>query len=95
MMNRVIVDELWSLAARQRKAKDAADADRHCLLVLKRHAHLNQLYFMIELGCELPDLVELLLWMSRNHNPRRKRLRSQVKPGEFTFARHEIRIDAP
>jgi len=96
MMSRVIVDELRSLEARQREAEAAADADesasrlpgRRCSLAVERHAHLIQLYLMVELGYELPDLDELLLWASRNPNPHRKRLRSQVESGEFSFARH-------
>ncbi|WP_256546721.1 IS4 family transposase [Halobellus inordinatus] len=96
MMSRVIVDELRSLEARQREAEAAADADesasrlprRRCSLAVERHAHLIQLYLMVELGYELPDLDELLLWASRNPNPHRQRLRSQVESGEFSFARH-------
>ena len=96
LMSRVIVDELRSLEARQREAEAAADADesasrlprRRCSLAVERHAHLIQLYLMVELGYELPDLDELLLWASRNPNPHRKRLRSQVESGEFSFARH-------
>ncbi len=96
MMSRVIVDELRSVEARQREAEAAADADesasrlprRRCSLAVERHAHLIQLYLMVELGYELPDLDELLLWASRNPNPHRKRLRSQVESGEFSFARH-------
>ncbi|WP_256546779.1 IS4 family transposase [Halobellus inordinatus] len=96
MMSRVIVDELRSLEARQREAEAAADADesasrlprRRCSLAVERHAHLIQLYLMVELGYDLPDLDELLLWASRNPNPHRQRLRSQVESGEFSFARH-------
>jgi len=96
LMSRVIVDELRSLDARQREVEAAADADesasrlprRRCSLAVERHAHLIQLYLMVELGYELPDLDELLLWASRNPNPHRKRLRSQVESGEFSFARH-------
>jgi IS4 transposase len=96
MMSRVIVDELRSLEARQREAEAAADADssasrlprRRCSLAVERHAHLIQLYLMIELGYELPDLDELLLWASRNPNPHRQRLREQVESGEFAFDRH-------
>ena len=79
LMSRVIVDELRSLEARQREGDTAADADssasrlprRRCSLAVERHAHLIQLYLMIELGYELPDLDELLLWASRNPNPHR------------------------
>jgi IS4 transposase len=96
MMSRVIVDELRSLDARQREAEAAADADesasrlprRRCSLAVERHAHLIQLYLMLELGYELPDLDELLLWASQNPNPHRQRLRSQVESGEFAFDRH-------
>jgi IS4 transposase len=96
MMSRVIVDELRSLEARQCEVETAADADssasrlprRLCSLAVERHAHLIQLYLMLELGYELPDLDELLLWASRNPNPHRERLRSQVESGEFAFDRH-------
>ena len=96
LMSRVIVDELRSLEARQREGDTAADADssasrlprRRCSLAVERHAHLIQLYLMVELGYELPDLDELLLWASRNPNPHRDRLREQVERGEFGFDRH-------
>jgi len=96
MMSRVIVDELRSLEARQRGDEAAADADssasrlprRRCSLAVERHAHLIQLYLMVELGYELPDLDKLLLWASQNPNPHRERLRSQVESGEFAFDRH-------
>jgi IS4 transposase len=97
MMSRVIVDELRKLEARQNET-DAADADsgesasglsrRRCSLAIKRHAHLIQLYLMLELGYELPDLDELLLWASQNPNPHKERLRGQVESGEFAFDRH-------
>ena len=96
MTSRVIVDELRSLEAKQREDEAAADADssasrlprRRCSLAVERHAHLIQLYLMVELGYELPDLGELLLWASRNPNPHRQRLREQVERGEFAFDRH-------
>jgi IS4 transposase len=97
ILSRVIVDELRKLDANQREA-DAADADspesasrlphRQCSLAIERHAHLIQLYLMLELGYELPDLDELLLWASQNPNPHRQRLRRQVESGEFAFDRH-------
>jgi len=97
MMSRVIVGELRSLEARQREG-DAADADssesasrlprRRCSLAVERHAHLIQLYLMVDLGYELPDLDELLLWASQNPNPHRDRLREQVERGEFGFDRY-------
>ncbi len=95
-MSRVIVDELRSLGARQREAEAAADDDslasrlprRRCSLAVERHAHLIQLYLMVDLGYELPDLDELLLWASRNPNPHRDRSREQVERGEFGFDRH-------
>ena len=43
---------------------------------------------MIELGYELPDLDELLLWVSRNPNPHRERLREWVQSSEFAFDHH-------
>lgn len=43
---------------------------------------------MLELGYELPDLDELLLWASRNPNLHRERLRGLVESGEFAFDRH-------
>ncbi len=96
MMSRVIVDELRELEAQQRKTTAAADADesasrlprRRCSLAVERHAHLIQLYLMLELGYELPDLDELLLWASQNPNPHRDRLCRQVESGEFAFDRH-------
>jgi len=97
LVSRVIVDKLRALEANPRE-EDAADADsgesasrlsrRRCSLAVERHAHLIQLYLMIELGYELPDLDELLLWVSRNPNPHRGRLREQVQSGEFAFDSH-------
>jgi IS4 transposase len=89
MISRVIVDELHKLDAKQREV--AADADtsasrlphRRCSHAVERHAHLIQLYLMLELGYEPPDLDELLLWASRDPNPHRPRLREQVESGEF------------
>ena len=96
-MSRVIVDELRTLEANRREG-DAADADsgesasglprRRCSLAIERHAHLIQLYLMLELGYELPDLDELLLWASQNPNQHRERLRGHVESGEFAFDRH-------
>src|SRR6056297_3748828 len=95
MMSRVIVNELRRLDERQRD-DEAADADasasrlprRRCSLAVERHAHLIQLYLMMKLGYGLPDLDELLLWISRNPNPHRTRLRREVESGEFGFACH-------
>ena len=66
MISREIIDELHELEAKRR---DAADADESALrlpprrgaLAVERHAHLIQLYLILELGYELPDLDELLL----------------------------------
>ncbi len=96
MMSRVIMDGLRSLEARQREDEAAADADksasrlprRRCSLAVERHAHLIQLYLMVDLGYEIPNLDELLLWASQNPNPHIERLRSQVESGEFAFDRH-------
>jgi IS4 transposase len=93
MISREIIDELHELEAKRR---DAADADesasrlppRRGSLAVERHAHLIQLYLMLELGYELPDLDELLLWASREPNPHRERLRRDVESGEFAFDRH-------
>ena len=95
MMSRVIVDELWSPEAGQHENEAAPDADesasglpRHCCsLAVERHAHLIQLYLMVDLGYELPDLDELLLWASQSPNPHRDRLHEQVERGEFVFDR--------
>jgi IS4 transposase len=95
LMSRVIVNELRRLDERQRD-DEAADADasasrlprRRCSLAIERHAHLIQLYLMVKLGYGLPDLDELLLWISRNPNPHRTRLRREVESGEFGFACH-------
>jgi len=72
---------------------DSADADesasriprRCCSLAVERHAHLIQLYVMVDMGYELPDLDELLSWASQNPNPHRERLCEQVESGEFAF----------
>ncbi|THE63751.1 IS4 family transposase [Salinadaptatus halalkaliphilus] len=89
LMSRVIVDELRKLDAEQRESADDAAASspqlprRRCSHAVERHAHLIQLYVMLDLGYELPDLDELLLWASRDPNPHRPRLREQVESGEF------------
>lgn len=93
MISRVIIDELHELEAKRREAADADEsASRHPprrgSLAVERHAHLIQLYLMLDLGYELPDLDELLLWASRDPNPHRKRLRREVESGEFAFDRH-------
>jgi hypothetical protein len=98
IMSRVIVDELRKIEARQREIEPAADADSGesalrlpslcCSLAIERHAHLIELYLMLELVYELPDLDELLLWASQNPNPHRERSRGQVESGEFAFDRH-------
>ena len=88
IMSRVIVDELHKMEARRRDV--AADADesasrpprRHCSVVISRHAHLIQLYLMVELGYGLPDLDELLLWASQDPNPHRPGLIAEVESGE-------------
>ena len=88
-MSRVIVDELRKLDAKRQGSDDDACASsarlprRRCSHALERHAHLVQLYLMLDLGYELPDLDELLLWASRDPNPHRPRLREQVESGEF------------
>jgi hypothetical protein len=61
---------------------------RRCSLAVERHAHLIQLYLMLELGYELPDLDELLLLVSREPNPHRDRLCSEVQSGEYPFDRY-------
>ena len=73
MISREIVDELHKLDAKRR---DVADADsresasrlppRRGSLAVERHAHLIQLYLMLDLGYEPPDLDDLLLWASRD-----------------------------
>ncbi|MGQ3327996.1 IS4 family transposase, partial [Halorubrum sp. FL23] len=89
LMSRVIVDELRKLDAKRQGSDDDAAASstrlprRRCSHALERHAHLVQLYLMLDLGYELPDLDELLLWSSRDPNPHRPRLREQVESGEF------------
>jgi hypothetical protein len=77
----------------ERRLTNAADADssasrlppRRGSLAVERHTHLIQLYLMLELGYELPDLDELLLWASQNPNPHRERLHREVESGEFAF----------
>ena len=93
MISREIVDELHKLDAKRREAADADESasrlpPRRGSLAVERHAHLIQLYLMLELGYEPPDLDELLLWASRNPNPHRERLREEVESGEFAFDRH-------
>ncbi|UHQ98313.1 IS4 family transposase (plasmid) [Natrinema zhouii] len=89
LLSRVIVDELRKLDAKQQDSVDDAAASsshlpqRRCSHAVERHAHLVQLYVMLDLGYELPDLDELLLWSSRDPNPHRPRLREQVESGEF------------
>ena len=88
MMSRVIVDELHKIEAERRDM--AADADssasrlsrRKCSVAISRHAHLIQLYLMVELGYGLPDLDDLLLWASQDPNPHRQRLLAEVELGE-------------
>ena len=88
MMSRVIVDELHKIEAERRDM--AADADesasglsrQQCSVAISRHAHLIQLYLMVELGYGLPDLDELLLWASQDPNPHRPRLLAEVELGE-------------
>lgn len=88
MMSRVIVDELHKLDAKQRERADDAAASsprlprRRCSLAVERHAHLIQLYVMLNLRCDLPDLDALLLWASCDPNPHRPKLREQVESGE-------------
>ena len=92
MISREIIDELHELDAKRRRAADA-DCDesasrlppRRGSAVIERHAHLIQLYLMVELGYELPDLDELLLWASQNPNPHRERLRREVESGVFGY----------
>ena len=89
LMSRVIVDELRKLDAKRQGSDDDTAASstrlppRRCSHALERHAHLVQLYLMLDLGYEMPDLDELLLWSSRDPNPHRPRLREQVESGEF------------
>ncbi|QZA88273.1 IS4 family transposase [Salinarchaeum sp. IM2453] len=92
MISREIVDELHKLDAKRREAADADESasrlpPRRGSLAVERHSHLIQLYLMLELGYELPDLDELLLWASQNPNPHRERLRREVESGEFAFDR--------
>jgi len=95
LRSRVVVDELRTLKANQREPEAAGEADelasrppyRCCSLAIERHAHLIQLYLMIELGCELLDSDEPLLWASRYSNPNKERSRAQIESGEFAFDR--------
>jgi IS4 transposase len=89
MVSRVIVDELQKLDARQRENADDATASSSEIprgrgsTIVERHSHLIYLYLMVDLGYELPDLDELLLWAARDPNPHRPRLREKVESGEF------------
>ncbi|SDJ54933.1 putative transposase [Halovenus aranensis] len=92
MISREIVDELHKLDAKRRESADADESAsrlprRRSSPAVERHSHLIQLYLMLELGYELPDLDELLLWASQNPNPHRERLRREVESGEFAFDR--------
>ncbi len=95
-MSRGVRNKLRELETQQRETNNAADADRsasrlprrRCSLAVERHAHLIQLYLMLKLGYELPDLDGLLLWVSMNPNPHRDRLCKQVEPGRFAFDCH-------
>jgi len=92
MLSRVIVDELHELRRAQREMERAADADsdesasrlprRRGSHAIERHSHLIYLYLMLDLGYELPDLDDLLLWAIEEPNPHRRRLREQVESGE-------------
>lgn len=83
LISRIIVDKLRKLDARQQEA-GAADADlrelasrlprRQCSLTVERHAHLIQLYLILEMEYRLLDLDELLLRASQDLNPHRRRL---------------------
>lgn len=89
----VIIDELHKLEVKRCEAADTNESasqlsPRRGSLAVERHAHLTQLYVMLDLGYELPGLDELLLWASRNPNPHRERLRRDVESGEFAFERH-------
>jgi IS4 transposase len=95
MISREIVDELHKLDAKRREVADADSCEsasrlppRRGSLAVERHAHLIQLYLMLDLGYEPPDLDELLLWASQDPNPHRERLRRDVESGEFAFDRY-------
>jgi IS4 transposase len=89
MMSRVIINELQKLDAQQRESADDAAASSTRVprsrgsTIVERHSHLIQLYLMIDLGYDLPDLDELLLWAARDPNPHRLRLYEKVESGEF------------
>ena len=98
MISREILDVLHKLDAKRR---EGTEVDESALwfppcrgtLAVERHSHLIQLYLMLELGYELPDLDELLLWVSQNPNPHRERLRRDVESGGFAFDRDSTRTN--
>jgi IS4 transposase len=85
LLSRVIVDSLHDLERARRATSEVGgdtDADvsaavprRRVSMAIERHAHLIHLYLMVELGYDLPDLDELLLWAAREPNLHRPRLR--------------------
>ena len=89
MMSRVIVGELQKIDAQQRESADDAAASSTRVprgrgsTIVERHSHLIQLYVMLDLGYDPPDLDALLLWAARDPNPHRARLYKRVESGEF------------
>lgn len=69
MVSRVIVDELHTLATKQRNSREDEGSTvafpRHrCSTVIEGHAGRIHLYLMLDLGYKPPNLDEVLLWPS-------------------------------
>ena len=91
VVSRVILDELRGLEAEQLSETDDTSVRerlpaRRCDLAVERFGWLIQLYLMVELGYGLPDLDALLEMVTREPNPHRTRLRSQVEHGTLEAA---------
>ena len=83
LMSRVIIGELRKLELKQRESADDAPPSSTVLTRCGATCTLIQFYLILDLGYDLPDLDELLLWASRDPNPHRPRLREQVESGRF------------
>lgn len=85
---RVILDELRELEAQQAPVDvEGSPRDRiprrRGSLAMQRFGGVILVYVMLELGFGLPDLDELLLFVAREPNPHRDRLRTEVERGSF------------
>ena len=88
VVSRVILDELRELETEPLSETDDTSVRerlpaRRCDLAVERFGWLILLYVMVELGYGLPDLDALLEMVTREPNPHRPRLRTQVEYGTF------------